>query len=93
MVHLLLYFLLSGIFLVLSEFAYVPFALAIHTLTDGFMLNVVIGVELAWIPMIYMEPLNLTLSKRLFYMGLLSTPPSLHRFLPPLQAKAYFLAL
>jgi len=75
-----LYFLLSGIFLVLSEFAYVPFALAIHTLTVGFMLNVVIGVELAWIPMIYMEPLNLTLSKRLFYMGLLSTPPFLISF-------------
>lgn len=40
----------------------------------------VIGVELAWIPMIYMEPLNLTLSKRLFYMGLLSTPPFLISF-------------
>jgi len=75
-----LYFLLSGIFLVLSELGYIPFALAVHTLTVGFMLKVVVGVELAWIPMIYMEPLNLTLSKRLFYMGLLSTPPFLISF-------------
>ncbi|MFN3975740.1 MAG: hypothetical protein ACK4LT_01605 [Aquificaceae bacterium] len=69
-----LYFLLSGLFLVLSEFAYVPFSLAIHTLTVGFMLNVVVGVELAWIPMLYMEPLNLKLSKRLFYLALLCIP-------------------
>ncbi|MCY0866423.1 MAG: hypothetical protein OWQ49_02550 [Aquificaceae bacterium] len=75
-----LYFLLSGIFLVLSELGYIPFALAVHTLTVGFMLKVVVGVELAWIPMLYMEPLNLTLSKRLFYLGLFTTPPFLISF-------------
>ncbi|RME10001.1 MAG: hypothetical protein D6804_05100, partial [Aquificota bacterium] len=68
------YLLLASIFLLLSELGYLPLALAVHTLTLGFMLNVVVGVELAWIPMLYMEPLNIVLSRRLFYLSLLYLP-------------------
>ncbi|MFN7065753.1 MAG: hypothetical protein ACK4OF_06375 [Aquificaceae bacterium] len=74
------YFFLASHFLFLSQLGYVPFALAIHALAIGFMLNVVVGVELAWMPMLYMEPLNLTLSRRLFYLSLISTPPLLVSF-------------
>lgn len=69
-----LYLNFASLFLLLSELGYVPFALTVHTLTLGFMLNVVIGVELAWIPMLYMEPLNIALVKRLFYLSLFSLP-------------------
>ncbi len=75
-----LYFLLASFFLLLSEFGFIPLALAVHTLTLGFMLNVVIGVELAWIPMLYMEPLNITFSKRLFYLSLFYLPIFLFGF-------------
>ena len=44
----------------------VPFQLAIHSITAGVMLNAIIGVELAWIPMILMHTLNLRLAKTVF---------------------------
>ncbi len=75
-----LYFFTSSIFLVLSEMGYIPLALAIHTNTLGFMLNVVMGTQLAWIPMLYMEPLNVKHAKRLFYMNLIALPPFLFTF-------------
>ncbi len=75
-----LYLLLASFFLILSELGYVPFSLAVHSLTLGFMLNVVVGVELAWIPMLYMESLNLVLSKRLFYLSLVYLPVFLASF-------------
>ena len=74
------YFLLGSLFLLLSELSYVPFSLAIHTITLGFMLNVVVGVEFAWIPMLYMEPLNLVLTKRVLFLSLISIPPLLIGF-------------
>jgi hypothetical protein len=74
------YLFLSSLFLLLHELGYVPFALAVHSLTLGFMLNVVVGVELAWIPMLYMEPLNVKLAKRLFYISLVALPPLLSGF-------------
>ncbi|MGB9873672.1 MAG: hypothetical protein ACPLRS_01730, partial [Hydrogenobacter sp.] len=75
-----LYFLLSSIFLPLSQMGYVPLQLAIHTLTLGFMLNAVMGTQLAWIPMLYMEPLNIKYGKYLFYTSLISLPPFLLAF-------------
>ncbi|QID32853.1 hypothetical protein [Pampinifervens florentissimum] len=72
-----LYLLFASFFLLLSELGFLPLALAVHSLTLGFMLNVVVGVELAWIPMLYMEPLNIVLSRRLFYLSLLYLPPFL----------------
>ncbi len=88
-----LYFLLASFFLLLSELGFVPFALAVHTLTLGFMLNVVIGVELAWIPMLYMEPLNIVLSRRLFYLSLFYLPPFLLSFYLPDYRLVYLASL
>jgi hypothetical protein len=68
------YFFLSSLFLPLSQVGYVPFQLAIHTLTLGFMLNAVMGTQLAWIPMLYMEPLNIKYAKYLFYISSMTIP-------------------
>ncbi|GBC88867.1 hypothetical protein HRbin13_00999 [bacterium HR13] len=74
------YFLLSSVFLMLSELGHLPLPLAVHTLTLGLMLNAVMGVQLAWIPMLYMEPLNVKYGKYLFYSSLLALPPFLLSF-------------
>ncbi|MFN3814381.1 MAG: hypothetical protein ACK4SM_07150 [Aquificaceae bacterium] len=74
------YFFTSSFFLVLSEMGYIPSALALHTNTLGFMLNVVMGTQLAWIPMLYMEPLKVKHAKRLFYLSLIALPPFLFAF-------------
>ncbi len=47
---------------------FVPFQLAVHTITVGVMLNAVIGVEIAWIPMILMYTLNEKLARVVFYV-------------------------
>ncbi len=59
----LLYMNLGSLFFVIAyiplEFLpFVPFQLAVHTITLGMMLNAVIGVQTAWIPMILMHTLN-----------------------------------
>jgi len=59
---------------------YVPLQFATHTLTLGFMLNAVMGTQLAWIPMLYMEPLNIKYGKYLFYTSLISLPSFLLAF-------------
>ncbi len=69
-----IYLLLSSLFLFLHFWkAYVPLQLAVHTLTLGAMLNAVYGVEIAWIPMLLMETLNVRKAVRLFYAKQLST--------------------
>ncbi|MEZ0361417.1 MAG: hypothetical protein ABWK04_05935 [Hydrogenobacter sp.] len=75
-----LYFLISSIFLLLSDLGYVPPQVAVHTLTLGFMLNAVMGTQLAWIPMLYMEALNVKYGIYLFYVSLLALPPFLFSF-------------
>jgi hypothetical protein len=47
---------------------FVPFQLAIHTLTAGTMLNAIIGVEIAWVPMLMMHNLNVRLGNIVFYL-------------------------
>lgn len=74
------YFLISSIFLLLSNIGYVPPQIAVHTLTLGFMLNAVMGTQLAWIPMLYMEALNVKYGIYLFYASLLALPPFLFSF-------------
>lgn len=70
----LFYLLLSSLFLFLHfSLGIVPFQLAIHTLTVGSMLNAIYGVEIAWIPMLLMETLNIRKSQRLFYFKQAST--------------------
>ncbi len=69
------YLFLSSLFLFLYyKTAAVPFALAVHTLTAGSMLNAIYGVELAWIPMLIMETLNIRKAQRLFIVKQVSTP-------------------
>lgn len=74
------YFLISSIFLLLSDIGYIPPQIAVHTLTLGFMLNAVMGTQLAWIPMLYMEALNVKYGIYLFYASLLALPPFLFSF-------------
>ncbi len=76
------YLTLSTLFLFLSfNFDLVPFQLAIHTLTVGAMLNAVYGVELAWIPMLLMETLNVRKAQRLFWIKQATTLVFLASFL------------
>ncbi len=46
---------------------------AIHTLTVGSMLNAILGVELAWIPMLLMHTLNVRFANIFFYIHQIST--------------------
>ncbi len=68
------YLFLSSLFLFLNlSFGLVPFQLAVHTLTVGAMLSAVYGVELAWIPMLLMETLNVRKARKLFFAKQAST--------------------
>ncbi len=79
----------STIYLVVSAFflflffhgGAVSLQLAVHTLTVGAMLNAVYGVELAWIPMLLMETLNVRKAERLFIAKQITTPLFLIAFL------------
>jgi hypothetical protein len=42
--------------------------LSIHTFTLGVLLNLVMGVQFAWIPMLTMKVLNLKLAEKVFYL-------------------------
>jgi len=68
-----IFLVLSGLLLLLSQLDVVPFRLAVHTLTLGAMLNAVYGVELAWIPMLTMTTLNFKKALNLFYAKQFST--------------------
>ncbi len=46
---------------------------AIHTMTVGSMLNAILGVELAWIPMLLMHTLNVRFANTFFYIHQVST--------------------
>ncbi len=46
---------------------------AIHTMTIGSMLNAILGVQLAWIPMLLMHTLNVRFANIFFYLHQLST--------------------
>jgi len=57
----LFYLVLSPLFLFLSiKNPQFSLQIAIHTLTLGVMINAVLGVQTAWIPMIYMQTLGKT---------------------------------
>jgi len=68
------YLFLASLFLFLNLISnIVPFQLAVHTLTVGAMLNAVYGVELAWIPMLLMETLNIRKARAFFWSKQVST--------------------
>jgi len=70
----LIFLIFSAIFLFLSlKLQNISVQVAIHTFTVGVMINAVLGVQTAWIPMIYMQPLGKTKTGRfiinnLFYI-------------------------
>ncbi|SHK49625.1 hypothetical protein [Thermocrinis minervae] len=68
------YLFLGSLFFLLSEMHIVHQALAVHSMTVGFMMNVVFGVEYAWVPMLLMETVNIKQGRRLFYLSLLGVP-------------------
>jgi len=67
------YLVLSTLFLLLHYKGFIPVQLAVHTLTVGSMLNAIYGVELAWIPMLIMETLNIRKGEKLFKAKQVST--------------------
>ncbi len=76
------YLALASLFLALHfNLGLVPIQLAVHTLTVGSMLSAVYGVELAWIPMLLMETLNVRKAQRLLYIKQASTLLILTSFL------------
>ncbi len=69
------YLALSSVLLALHfNLGAVPLQLAVHSLTLGAMLNAVYGVEIAWVPMLLMETLNVRKAQRLFYAKQVVTP-------------------
>ena len=69
----MIYLVLSTLFLYLHFKGFVPLQLSVHTLTVGAMLNAIYGVELAWIPMLIMETLNVRKGEKLFTAKQVST--------------------
>ncbi|MGC8677923.1 MAG: hypothetical protein ACP5UF_06900 [Hydrogenobaculum sp.] len=63
----LIFLMLNSIELLFFAFNKVNIFFLIHTFTTGFVLNAVIGVELALVPLLYMEPLNMGLANKLFW--------------------------
>ncbi|NPA13290.1 MAG: hypothetical protein GXO45_04815, partial [Aquificae bacterium] len=50
-------------------FPFIPFQFALHTITVGTMFNAVIGVELAWIPLLLMTNLNMKVARVVFWVS------------------------
>ncbi|AAC06585.1 hypothetical protein [Aquifex aeolicus] len=69
----MIYLVLSALFLYLHFKGFLPVQLSVHTLTVGSMLNAIYGVELAWIPMLIMETLNIRKGEKLFTAKQVST--------------------
>lgn len=67
------YLTLSYFFLFFTSLGVLPIQLSVHTLTVGSMLNAIYGVELAWIPMLLMETLNVKKAQRIFWAKQIST--------------------
>ncbi|WP_456382441.1 hypothetical protein [Persephonella sp.] len=61
-------FLFAMAYIPVQGLPFVPFQLAVHTITAGVMLNAIIGVEIAWIPMLLMHTLNVKLARGVFYI-------------------------
>ncbi len=68
----LVFLALNALELLMFPFDKINVFFLIHTFTIGFVLNAVIGVELALVPLLYMEPLNMGLANKLFWIHQLS---------------------
>jgi hypothetical protein len=70
----LIYMNIASMFFFLAGFTgNILYQTAIHTLTVGSMLNAILGVQLAWIPMLLMHTLNIRFADIFFYAHQLST--------------------
>ncbi len=68
----LIFMLINAFILVLWAFNKVNIFFLIHTFTLGVILNAIIGVELALVPLLYMEPFNMSHANKLFYLHQIS---------------------
>ncbi|MEZ0323244.1 MAG: hypothetical protein ABWJ98_02900 [Hydrogenothermaceae bacterium] len=66
----LFYMNVSGLTLLLTNFFDIPYQIPIHIFTIGSLVNMVIGVQITWIPMLTMKVLDLKLAEKLFYIYL-----------------------
>ncbi len=64
----LFYIFISTFLFLISNFYTIPLKIVIHTFTVGVLLNLVLGVQMAWIPMLTMKVLNLKFADKVFYM-------------------------
>jgi len=68
----LIFLALNAIELLFFAFNKINVFFLIHTFTIGFLLNAVMGVELALVPLLYMEPLNMGLANKVFWIHQIS---------------------
>ena len=68
----LVFLVLNALELLFFAFNKINVFFLIHTFTIGFLLNAVMGVELALVPLLYMEPLNMGLANKLFWIHQIS---------------------
>lgn len=70
----IIYMNIASMFFFLAGFSGdILYQTAIHTMTIGSMLNAILGVELAWIPMLLMHTLNIRFANTFFYLHQIST--------------------
>lgn len=82
LVSSVIYLFLASLFLFIHfNWQAVPLQLAVHTLTVGSMLNAIYGVEIAWIPMLIMDTLNIRKAEQLFKAKQVTTVAVLLAFL------------
>ncbi len=73
LVSAILFLILSSIVFLSATFGTVPLQAAIHIFTVGTMINAVLGVEFAWIPMFYMQTVDFKKGNILFIIAQIST--------------------
>ena len=67
------YMVLASILFLASSFTKIPVQAAIHAFTVGSMINAVLGVQFAWIPMFYMQQVDFKKGNMLFFLAQIST--------------------
>jgi len=65
----LFFLILSSVVFLSANFGDIPLQAAIHIFTVGTMINAVLGVEFAWIPMFYMQTVDFRKGNILFFIA------------------------
>ncbi len=63
------FLILSSVVFLSASFGDIPLQAAIHVFTVGTMINAVLGVEFAWIPMFYMQTVDFRKGNVLFFIA------------------------